>query len=420
VFKLVDSGPNLQVATAPTVSVTDSPINSRTTAQFTITNAATLNAGPFGCVVEWDTGAGTPSGNGQLFTQYEAGDVPTGAVLLPTVQPGTRVWVRARATASFRRASAWSAWQSVSLGAWVAPSGLTVGTTSATGVSVSWTVGNAEDAVDVYLFAGLYAPGDWQPYLIRTFPAGSTRTTIRGLVASTDYVVGVAHRDVGTGAISSVITESFTTASANSVTAPVVDWMEPIAGIEDAQYPTGIALGLWAGNETLDIEIQRAPDSSGVPGTWVTIATVPGSTRVFVDARPSTGSTFWYRSRHVGGGFLPSPYQDNPTADPLDLFLVWPKVAVSATPSGIPPTLTRPSRPVPSFPVAVDITATDYIVSWSAVGTVIWTAGGSAISPQPSQPWTIARASGIDQLFTGYCYAGGYFPLTYNLNVQGT
>ena len=57
----------------------------------------------------------------------------------------------------------------------------------------------------------------------------------------------------------------------------------------------------WTGG----IEVERAPDSGGSPGTWVLIATldqVPPAGGRFIDDRPWTTSVWWYRYRPVRGG----------------------------------------------------------------------------------------------------------------------
>jgi hypothetical protein len=418
VFKLVDSGPNSQLATAPTLTVAKETLNPRTLASFTITNAGTLNSNGIGAEVEYDTGASTPAANGTTLTRYLAGEIPTGKVLLPAFVPGSRVWVRARSTAPERRPSAWSSWVNVALDAWVAPSALTIGTTSATAAKVTWTNGNAIDRVAVYLYQGLVNPTDWEPYRVATLDAESTGITFRDLTASTAYRVAVAHEDAGTGAVSAYATNGFTSAASTSVTAPRVSHMGVIPTLEDAQYPSGIALGLWAGDETLDIEIQRAPDSGGSPGTWATIAIVPGTTQVFGDPLPSTGATFWYRSRHVGGGFTASAYQNN-----LGPYLAspWPYPIVSGVVGSLPPKVARPSRITPTLQVNVAPGSPNFTVKWSAgtIGQVeIWQSG-APLSPQPTSPWSIANPGvGSTDTYTFYVYADGQL-LTRDIVLQG-
>lgn len=418
VFKLVDSGPNTQLATAPTLTVAKETLNPRTLASFTITNAATLNAAGAGVEVEYETGASTPTANGTTYTRYAAGTIPTGKVLLPAFVPGSRVWVRARSTAPERRPSAWSAWANVALDAWLAPSAVTIGTTSATAVKVSWTNGNIYDRVAVYLYQGGSAPADWEPYRVATLPPESTQTTLRGLTASTAYQVAVAHEDAGTGTVSTYATNNFTSGATTSVTAPRVSYMGVIPTVEDAQYQSGIALGLWAGDESLEIEIQRAPDVAGSPGTWTTIAIVPGATTVFGDPLPATGATYWYRSRHVNGGFTAGAYQNN-----LGPYLAsaWPYPIVSGVVGSLPPKIARPSRITPTLQVNVAPGSPDFVIKWSAgtIGQVeIWQSG-APLSPQPTSPWLVPNPGvGSSTTYTYYVYADGQL-LTRDIVLQG-
>ena len=78
-----------------------------------------------------------------------------------------------------------------------------------------------------------------------------------------------------------------------------------ISGVDDATLTQGVALALWASDQSLDIQIQR----STVSGSgFVTIATVAGSTPVYVDQLPRTGTTYYYKIAHVLGGFTTSSY----------------------------------------------------------------------------------------------------------------
>jgi len=85
----------------------------------------------------------------------------------------------------------------------------------------------------------------------------------------------------------------------------------------------GIALSLIPGPDpgpSLLVEIQRAPDAAGVPGTWVTIDTVgpfPKSGGVYFDPRPKVvGEIWWYRARHVGATVDPGAYTNAVNASP--------------------------------------------------------------------------------------------------------
>ena len=69
---------------------------------------------------------------------------------------------------------------------------------------------------------------------------------------------------------------------------------------------TGIIIGLAPTDRTFEIEIQRAPDSSGAPGTPVTIARLPPfpptTGALYTDRLPVTGALYYYRHRHVRTG----------------------------------------------------------------------------------------------------------------------
>jgi hypothetical protein len=83
----------------------------------------------------------------------------------------------------------------------------------------------------------------------------------------------------------------------------------------------GIILALASADSTLKFEIQRAPDSAGAPGTWVTIApAMPGSSLFYIDPLPNDNVIRWYRHRHVGLGFDPSDWSTPVSGTPLVLF----------------------------------------------------------------------------------------------------
>ncbi len=70
------------------------------------------------------------------------------------------------------------------------------------------------------------------------------------------------------------------------------------------ELQSGCALAIWPADPAYDFEIQRAPDSGGSPdeGSAETVARIPGTQETFVDERPATGATSWYRIRHVRDG----------------------------------------------------------------------------------------------------------------------
>jgi hypothetical protein len=339
-FRLLDSGINAQpVSPAATITIAASTANPYSVAEFTITNAATINSGGvLGVEVEWGTGA-TPTSNG-IFQRYLPGAVPTGAVALTAVQgSGTQVQVRARTTQTGRRPSAWTAWASVTLTAIPTPGAITVGTTTATSVAISWT--NTSTAYPLFVFAylGGSAPAQWEPYLVTTLPPGSTSTVIRTLEAGT-YQLAIAYSTpTGRGPVR---TASVTTSGTGSTaTRPAGIALVPL--LDDATLEQGIALGLYASDQTLDFVIERSAVSGSSFGE---IARVPGSTAVYVDRLARDGFTYYYRAKHALGGFVTSAATGE----------------VSGIARGVPAELLRPAPVVPT--VGVEITES------STTGTV--------------------------------------------------
>lgn len=75
-------------------------------------------------------------------------------------------------------------------------------------------------------------------------------------------------------------------------------------GVVLTLYP---AFDVATGLTSLDpVEVRRAPDAAGAPGTWETIAQdigpLPPRGQVFVDTRPPTTAVWWYAHRHVKAG----------------------------------------------------------------------------------------------------------------------
>lgn len=73
----------------------------------------------------------------------------------------------------------------------------------------------------------------------------------------------------------------------------------------NARIKCGVLLRIVPGDQTLEIEIARAPDSSGSPGSWTSIATIgpyPRSGSIFFDQQPLDSAYWWYRVRHLGYG----------------------------------------------------------------------------------------------------------------------
>ncbi|MDH5279529.1 MAG: hypothetical protein OEW52_00100 [Thermoleophilia bacterium] len=80
---------------------------------------------------------------------------------------------------------------------------------------------------------------------------------------------------------------------------PVVDELRPL--------PLGIILALYPYDARTAQEIQRAPDSGGSPGTFVTIGYAEPGARTYWDIIGGAGP-YWYRARHVRPGATSSAW----------------------------------------------------------------------------------------------------------------
>jgi hypothetical protein len=344
-LRLLDSGLAAQpVSPAVTITIAQSPSAASSIARFTITNAATINAtGVLQVRVEQATGTVTPAGNGADFALYAAGQVPTGAVdLPPVVTPGVVQYVRARTEQAGRRPSAWSAWASVTLANLPAVSGLTSSNIRQTAATISWTNTSTALPLAIFAYQGASAPANWSRFRVATVPAGTTSTIVRALSGpSVAWTLGVAYESAQSiGAVTAVSLTTNSTLDTPSRPAGLA----VIPGVDDATLTQGVALALWASDQTLDIQIQR----STVSGSgFATIATVAGSTPVYVDQLPRNGTTYYYRIAHVLGGFTTSSYTPE----------------VSAIARGVPPGVERPGAVAPVVQVSTSEVGTTATVT---------------------------------------------------------
>ena len=349
-FKLVDAGVYVQPAQTPTITASASTKDPRRVAQFIITNAAALNTNAdIAVAVEWATGASAPAAgvNGVTYARYEPGQIPTGAVPLTAVVPGSTVYVRARSEQSGLFPSAWTGWETVSLTAWSAPTAVTVASITNQSAVVSWSIGaNTQDTIEVYVYPDTTAPANWQAYRWAVLPAGTTTTTLLGLTASTDYVVGVAFFDAISqvrGTMATATTFQTTNSAVGVADRPA--GFAIIEGVNDATLPQGIALGLWSAQGADQIVIERAPNQIVIftdrPGTYAEIAVVPANTTVYIDALPNTGTKYWYRIKHRTSGKTDSaviPQYGGVNDVPRPSY-----TGVMAVATGIPASVVRPA-----------------------------------------------------------------------------
>lgn len=70
------------------------------------------------------------------------------------------------------------------------------------------------------------------------------------------------------------------------------------------RFQYGVVLFIQPGDHTQRVEIERAPDSGGSPGSYTAVATAgpfPRGGGYYIDERPNSTATWWYRGRHEAG-----------------------------------------------------------------------------------------------------------------------
>jgi hypothetical protein len=309
-LKLADSGLAAQPATQAVITIAKFTGSPTTTASYTITNAATLNAGGvISVVVEYASGSSTPTGAAD-HARYAPGAIPTGAILLPPrTTAGQTMHVRARSEQAGRRPSAWTAWASVALDAIPTITPFAIGTTTQTSAEISWTNTSSTLPIVVFAIQSGSAPANWAPYRLASIPPGSTSTIVRTLTGpSVTWTIGVAYELAGI--LGPVTSASVTTNSTLGTTGRPAG-LQIIAGLDDVTQTQGIALALWPADQTLDLVIQRSTTSGS---GFAEIARVAGSTPTYVDERPRDGVTYFYRIAHELGGFGLSPFTQEVSA----------------------------------------------------------------------------------------------------------
>jgi hypothetical protein len=328
VLRLLDSGLAAQPATLPTITIAKATGAPTTTAQYTLTNAATLNAGGVISVrVQWAASATSPTGAGADHAVYAPGQIPTTAQQLPGQSvAGQTIWVRARSEQFSRRPSNWTAWTSVALDALPSVSGLAASNIRTTAATIAWTNTSTAYPLIVYAYQGASAPADWSAYQVATLPAGSTSTAVRSLTGPTiAWRLGVAYD--GPGAVGPVASVAVTTNSTTDASTRPAG-LAVIPGVDDVTLEQGVALAMWASDQTLDLVIERSTTSGS---GFAQIARVAGSTPTYADALPRNGVTYYYRIAHALGGFALSTYSQE----------------VSAIARGVPRDMVRPDAVTP-------------------------------------------------------------------------
>jgi hypothetical protein len=333
-LRVLDSGTNAQPATAATVSLAASAQFPQQVAEFTITNAATLNTGGINVAVEWATGPSQPTTDGEDFARYTAPDVPTGAVSLFPVTPGSTVWVRVRSEQPGRRPSAWSTWATVTLSALAVPTGLTASDIKQNAVTLTWTNTDTTQSVRVRVAPSSASSTSDDAWIIADLPPGTTRAVVRGLSGPSVAHTALAGYVTPEGYVGGNASTTFTTSSTSdtSLRPAGIAILSSTGPADDAGLPSGVAVAAWSADPAYQLVLERAPDVAGSPGTYAEIAVVPGTTEVYVDPLPLDGVTRWYRWRHRLSG-----YDDS-----------GPTCGRSAVPGGVAPGIARPELVLPS------------------------------------------------------------------------
>lgn len=396
-LKLSDSGLAAQPATAPVITVAKFSGAPTTTASYTITNAATLNAGGvISVVVEYATGASAPAGAAD-HARYAPNTIPTSAILLPPRSTdGQTMHVRARAEQAGRRPSAWTAWASVALDAIPTITPFAIGTTTRTSADISWTNTSATLPVVVFAVPSGTAPANWAPFRVASMPPGSTSTTVRTLSGpSVTWTLGVAYESAGI--LGPVTSASVTTNSTLGTTGRPAG-LQVITGLDDVTQTQGIALALWPADQTLDLVIERSlTTASG----FAEIARVAGSTPTYVDERPRDGTTYFYRVAHLLGGFGLSPYTQE----------------VSAIARGVGRDLVRPDAVTPVVSVATEETSTTGTVTLTIAdpqGRVTQVRFRHSANGGPVSGWTVDTT--VPYSYAATIPSTGFLQIEYEVN----
>jgi hypothetical protein len=314
--RFADSGPTAQLATAPTLSIAASTDLPRTVAQFTVTNAAALNALGYAVRLQFaaTTGAAPAATDYHDWWNSDAGATPTTAVRLSAITAGYTMYIRARSEKIGSRPSNWSAVASVALTALSAPTALAAASVAGDGSreDLSWTPGaNASDCLtDVWVraFGVPYSVTDAVKHI--TLLPGSTRHRVQNLTPNTQYTATVQHRDPATQDLSARTEVSFTT-------------LNTTYALNPPKYPDGFsyahvgAFGLVVAAQEFpsDVEFAMATETavgSGVYGAYVTVGgpvpSVPGDWTVWIGIAPHDGKKRLLKARHIRDGATSSSY----------------------------------------------------------------------------------------------------------------
>lgn len=368
-LRVIDSGTTAQASLAPTLSIAVGADN-RKTAVVTITNAAALAA--LGLLVRLEIGTGaTQPASGALLTI--ADPATTSTVTTPSLDAGTRVWVRARSEKAGQRPSGWSAWVNTALVAINPVTGLAVSAEDAADRSkrlLTWAIG--ANAADMPVEVLTNKAGE-TPRTVALLPAGSTQYQLTGLDAATRTAT-VRHREQPPyGGTSADATISVVTA----VGAPTL-----AAPTDPAVFAGSLGTdGIRIVDGTFGLEVTATEIPSGVEvqvavgaGAFATVDTVPsvqgGRTR-WTGTAPNDGKLRHFMARHTRDGATASAWTPE----------------VSVQPWGI----TTPSELRVSNFREISRTATAVTVGWDVSGAAelleLWVFLSTPAQPIATDPW---------------------------------
>lgn len=346
-LRCVDAGPGT-IATAPTVAT---PAQEASNTKHGITVTVTLNASSEAATL-WINATDTSTGSVPSATdagwrlvtpvgQTSPLITATGSVTVRNLPSNRRIWVRVRTeTGSTKKLPSGYAFPAgtgyVATAAGTAPSGLAAGTVTTKSAIETWTVGETGWRTMLRRFgaASQAAADAGTPVAHALLPAGTARYDLVGLDSGGPWWhTDVYHLDdyggttsvnnlaafqaTGTAATAPdpagiVVVRDFTT---SPTPPPTSGGAVPVGntGVDLLLVPAPTGLGL-------NLELSRAPDSGGSPGSYAVLATIPGadiSARGFryQDALALNGSTtYWYKMRHTGDGVSASGYTTDVSA----------------------------------------------------------------------------------------------------------
>lgn len=370
VVRVEDSGTSAQPALAPTFTIAQSVLNPRASADVTLTNAAALaTAGVQSVLVEWIVSATAPTVAGQDLGAI----IPATPTVLTTPQAaaGSIVWARAKSIQPGRRAGAFTAWASVTLGGVGAPSALAFtanGSDGSAGV-VGWTAGANSSSFAVRILRRPSALSASADVPVATLLPGSVAAALSSMTPGASYTATVQYVDATTGTVAASATLTFT---AGTSTATLAVPASPVGivgstdrlGVEhiDGTYGLNVmavefpgTVEFWEAVETAvgsgtygtASPVSAAPSVNGGPTTYRNLAPNDKLRRSLTARHVRLGTTAsaftaavvvspWGTIAAppvVGGPIAPIPVLDWATADTSDLVAA---LALSVTPGTTP------------------------------------------------------------------------------------